>query len=163
MLLYFLAFVDISLFSKIFTGQQSQQEMKQFPTHISDGHQVWLLPQQPLLPPFVEILVTALPERSNGRHSQSPFSRSAFVFDFMPRFLSRPCYLSTSAQVLLTLTLGLSNKPRKLNEAKLIHSFPFTTMLWLGGLGKRDEWFTSADIYVSAHMLPHYPLAADRT
>ena len=40
------------------------------------------------------------------------------------------------AQGPLTLTRGSSSNPRKLNEAKFTHFFPFTTMLWLGGLGK---------------------------
>lgn len=34
----------------------------------------------------------------------------------------------------LTLTLSLSKSPRKLNDAKFMHSLPFTVMLWVGGL-----------------------------
>lgn len=94
---------------------------------------------------FLPSFVTALSRKNNDKQLHSPFRYSAFV-SFMPSCLSQPCYLSTSAYVLPTLSLGLSNNPRKLNDAKFIHSFPFTTMLWLGGLGKETRV-----VYFSSH------------
>ena len=106
-----------------------------------------------LLPSFV----TALSRKNNDKQLHSPFRYSAFVSSFMPRCLSQPCYLSTSAYVLPTLSLGLSNNPRKLNEAKFIHSFPFTTMLWLGGLGKETRAVYFSSLPVAGHTLLHFP------
>ena len=71
----------------------------------------------------------------------------------MPSCLSQSCYLSTSAYVLPTLSLGLSNNPRKLNEAKFIHSFPFTTMLWPGGLGKETRVVYFSHLCCRTHII----------
>lgn len=158
--------MDISFSSKMFTGPESQQKMGPFPRHISDyepglAHTVlWLSPitkpLQTLLLPFVKTQATAVRRITALTHTDlSDMLRLSLI-------LRQWGYWSTSVYVLLTLTLGLSKSPRKLNEAKFTHFFPFTTMLWLGGLGKRQEWHTSADILGQGAPC-HLTLEADRS